>query len=278
MANDYHQLLGIKRTATESEIKQAYRRQSGIWRNRLHASSLERRKEAEKMLLELAIARKVLLKSKKYNVDKPKIPKKKKYKNRNKFSPLKTIEVGVKIIANGLWSAARHIFGIVGATALKICKIILQILMITFLVCQVIIGFGGLAMFVAGVHDRLSNVAFMGMACNYFSMSIVTFVFYFWDKRKAQLNLWRIPEARLHYLELLGGWIGAFLAQLFLRHKSSKKSFQLVYWLIVVFHFSLFLFYIPASFAYAIPQKYILMLNAFLLIISLHAIKNKGYA
>jgi hypothetical protein len=43
-----------------------------------------------------------------------------------------------------------------------------------------------------------------------------------------------VPEARLHLLELLGGWPGAFLAQRRLRHKCSKHSYQVVFWLIVL--------------------------------------------
>jgi uncharacterized membrane protein YsdA (DUF1294 family) len=54
------------------------------------------------------------------------------------------------------------------------------------------------------------------------------------DKRRAEEGLWRIAEARLHLLELLGGWPGAFLAQRRLRHKCSKGSYQVVFWLIVL--------------------------------------------
>ncbi len=54
------------------------------------------------------------------------------------------------------------------------------------------------------------------------------------DKRRAEEGLWRIPEANLHLLELLGGWPGAFLAQRRLRHKCSKGSYQVMFWLIVL--------------------------------------------
>lgn len=53
------------------------------------------------------------------------------------------------------------------------------------------------------------------------------------DKRRAEEGRWRIPEANLHLLELLGGWPGAFLAQQRLRHKCSKGSYQMMFWLIV---------------------------------------------
>ena len=54
------------------------------------------------------------------------------------------------------------------------------------------------------------------------------------DKRRARAKEWRLAEAVLHMLELLGGWPGAFLAQRRLRHKCSKGSYQIVFWLIVL--------------------------------------------
>ena len=40
----------------------------------------------------------------------------------------------------------------------------------------------------------------------------------------------------LNGFELMGGWPGSYLAQRFLRHKISKKSYQVIFWLIVVIH------------------------------------------
>lgn len=67
-------------------------------------------------------------------------------------------------------------------------------------------------------------------------LSVVTFVAYRQDKRRAQLGEWRIPESTLHVLDLLGGWPGAFLGQRWFRHKTAKRSFQFVFWCIVVLH------------------------------------------
>ncbi len=64
--------------------------------------------------------------------------------------------------------------------------------------------------------------------------SAVAYRVYAVDKRRAEEGLWRIPEANLHLLELLGGWPGAFLAQRHLRHKCSKGGYQFVFWLIVL--------------------------------------------
>jgi uncharacterized membrane protein YsdA (DUF1294 family) len=66
------------------------------------------------------------------------------------------------------------------------------------------------------------------------AINALAYVAYAADKRRAQEKEWRLPEARLHLLELLGGWPGAFLAQRRLRHKCSKGSYQFVFWLIVI--------------------------------------------
>ncbi len=60
-------------------------------------------------------------------------------------------------------------------------------------------------------------------------ISLVTFVQYGWDKRQAKKQKRRIPEKRLHLLALLGGTPGALLGQLFFRHKTKKKRFQVVF-------------------------------------------------
>ena len=67
-------------------------------------------------------------------------------------------------------------------------------------------------------------------------ISIVTYLHYWHDKRRALFGGWRTSELTLHVNELLGGWPGAFLAQRVLRHKNAKTSFQVKYWLIVAVH------------------------------------------
>ena len=65
-------------------------------------------------------------------------------------------------------------------------------------------------------------------------ISVVTYLVYAWDKHRARAGAWRVAEIRLHFLELLGGWPGAYVAQGILRHKCAKRSYQIVFWLIVV--------------------------------------------
>ena len=64
----------------------------------------------------------------------------------------------------------------------------------------------------------------------YLVLSLLTFVFYWVDKRQAQRRGQRTPENTLHLLSLLGGWPGAVFAQQTLRHKTKKQSFRQVFW------------------------------------------------
>jgi uncharacterized membrane protein YsdA (DUF1294 family) len=63
-----------------------------------------------------------------------------------------------------------------------------------------------------------------------------TFILYRADKQRARSKDWRIKETSLHFMELIGGWPGAFLAQRFYRHKCFKLSYQIAFWLIVLLH------------------------------------------
>lgn len=67
-------------------------------------------------------------------------------------------------------------------------------------------------------------------------MSLVALGFYAWDKRQAKKQGWRVPEKRLHILALLGGWPGALIGLRWLRHKSVKTKFRVVFWLTVFLH------------------------------------------
>lgn len=72
------------------------------------------------------------------------------------------------------------------------------------------------------------------LALWYAATSIVAMLTYWRDKRAAQRGGQRTPEATLHLIALLGGWPGALLAQQLFRHKSSKPTFQLRFWITVV--------------------------------------------
>lgn len=70
----------------------------------------------------------------------------------------------------------------------------------------------------------------------YPAMSLITFALYADDKFRAQQGNWRTSEETLHLCELAGGWLGGFIAQRKLHHKSRKESYQTVFWGIVITH------------------------------------------
>jgi uncharacterized membrane protein YsdA (DUF1294 family) len=67
-------------------------------------------------------------------------------------------------------------------------------------------------------------------------LSLVAYIANQSDKARAQANEWRISEATLHLLELIGGWPGAFVAQRRFRHKIAKPSYQAVFWAVVLLY------------------------------------------
>ncbi len=67
-------------------------------------------------------------------------------------------------------------------------------------------------------------------------VSVVTYCFYAYDKAQARSRQRRVSEATLHFLELIGGWPGAFLAQRRLRHKCAKRSYQAFFWIVVLLY------------------------------------------
>jgi uncharacterized membrane protein YsdA (DUF1294 family)/cold shock CspA family protein len=87
-----------------------------------------------------------------------------------------------------------------------------------------------ISVFVAVIAGRLPVFVFWLYSVG----SGITFLAYGWDKSSARPNRWRTTESTLHLLSLVGGWPGALIAQKYLRHKSSKQSFQNVFWGMVV--------------------------------------------
>lgn len=95
-------------------------------------------------------------------------------------------------------------------------------------------------LWVACFAGVLAGALFLGklpqyVPAGYALLSVITFLSYWWDKRKAQSGNShnRTPELHLQLLALLGGWPGAWLAQTYLRHKSQKQSFLAEFWFMV---------------------------------------------
>ncbi|BDA72855.1 cold-shock DNA-binding domain protein [Rivularia sp. IAM M-261] len=96
------------------------------------------------------------------------------------------------------------------------------------------------------VHFALTTTVIFPLIL-YTVMSLLTFGLYADDKSRAQKGKWRTPENTLHLFELAGGWFGGFIAQQTLHHKSSKSSYQAVFWTIVVIHYMLWLVWLLFS-------------------------------
>lgn len=67
----------------------------------------------------------------------------------------------------------------------------------------------------------------------YVFLGCLSLVMYSLDKAAAEKDMRRTPESTLHFVDLLGGWPGALVAQQLSRHKTVKASFQAVFWLTV---------------------------------------------
>ena len=64
------------------------------------------------------------------------------------------------------------------------------------------------------------------IACYLVAINVVTFVMYGIDKWKAKHNKWRIPEATLLGLAVVGGSVGAWLGMIVWHHKTMHKKFK----------------------------------------------------
>lgn len=77
-----------------------------------------------------------------------------------------------------------------------------------------------------------------------FAINCITLAMYAYDKRQARRGGWRVPERALHLLAFVGGSPGALAAQQWLRHKTVKRSFQLVFWLICIAQVALLVWWV----------------------------------
>lgn len=59
------------------------------------------------------------------------------------------------------------------------------------------------------------------------AVNVVTFFIYGLDKSKAKAGRWRIPEANLIVLAVIGGSVGALAGMRFFHHKTRKPKFYI---------------------------------------------------
>lgn len=65
-------------------------------------------------------------------------------------------------------------------------------------------------------------------------INIITFLVMYIDKKKAKWGRWRIKEATLFELVILGGGIGGILGMKIFRHKTKKPKFYIGFPMITI--------------------------------------------
>jgi len=72
-----------------------------------------------------------------------------------------------------------------------------------------------------------------------FSINVVAFGYYGYDKGQARRTSRRVPEVVLHGLSVAGGSLGAYAGMQLFRHKTIKGSFRIFFWFVVVMQVAL---------------------------------------
>ncbi len=72
-----------------------------------------------------------------------------------------------------------------------------------------------------------------------FAINIVSFFLYGIDKYKAKKNKWRISEATLLMIAVIGGSIGAWVGMRIWHHKTMPKKFKYGIPVIIIFQVAL---------------------------------------
>lgn len=74
-------------------------------------------------------------------------------------------------------------------------------------------------------------------------LNLIAFILIGYDKYLAKNNKHRVSEKTLLSFVFIGGTIGSGLAILIFRHKTSKRSYLLKFWLIVIIQITLIYIY-----------------------------------
>ncbi len=72
---------------------------------------------------------------------------------------------------------------------------------------------------------RLKMSVYLWLAAYMLAINVVGFFSMYLDKRKARKKLWRIPEATLFLIAIIGGSIGSLIGMHVFRHKTRHWYF-----------------------------------------------------
>lgn len=76
------------------------------------------------------------------------------------------------------------------------------------------------------------------------AINIVGVIINIADKQKAKHHKWRIPEATLFAIAVLGGSIGSYATMKIIRHKTKHKSFMIGFPVIIIIQITLAIYLI----------------------------------
>lgn len=76
------------------------------------------------------------------------------------------------------------------------------------------------------------------------AITVITFFTFGYDKAIADTKRTRVPEFILLALTFLGGTIGAILGRIVFKHKTSKASFRVKFWVVLLVQIALLVLYI----------------------------------
>lgn len=74
------------------------------------------------------------------------------------------------------------------------------------------------------------------------ALGIVTFIYYGFDKFRAQRKQWRVAETTLNLLALAGGFLGAWVGMFWFRHKTKDAYVRRWLWISTLVHVALLYF------------------------------------
>lgn len=74
-------------------------------------------------------------------------------------------------------------------------------------------------------------------------LNLLTFILFGLDKLKAKRHKWRIPEATLLLMALVGGSIGGYVGMRIWHHKTKHKKFSIGLPLILIFHLACVIYF-----------------------------------
>lgn len=80
------------------------------------------------------------------------------------------------------------------------------------------------------------------MISYYLVITVITFLVWGFDKFRAQLQQWRVPEKTLYMLIILGGGVGALLGMTVFRHKTRKTKFKIISVVSILVHIVIYFY------------------------------------